>query len=504
MSYVSLVLDTEGQIPLSKIKSSNIKKSRKNRPKKLRTYLPRDKKGISPSDLLKSYERSILLVGKPGIGKTALVLQMLKLWAEKENRELDYMFYFDMRETPNITRILNLEELLFSVYSEPDGDKDQVLQDMKKNSDSVTIIFDGVTDLPSSCVVRKLQQKDLLPDAKIIITCRPEMESADFLSDWDGLRVEVKGFDEQSIRDYLSKMLSDEHLHKVLCNVELFTLCHVPVYALMVVACFSFESSEFSPQSCTVTEIYLNILRFCIQHNTSSGKNKCLNDLMKRKRDAVLSLAEAAFHAAKDKTVNLKNKSSCVDFPFLKTLEVNVGQTEQKTFCAFLQYTLQEFFAALWVLKNSEIRGVVQRWLDEGLKHMKHLIPLMCGLLNDTKINQIESLIPAQQLRDTADWFFKDLVNKYVDYRDTEDCDLLFLCQCLYESQSAKACLYLLDSLGHCLDLSGETLDPLQCSAVSYVVSQSKERKVQLNLEDVTVSEPGVRFLLGCLNSLQR
>lgn len=127
----------------------------------------------------------------------------------------------------------------------------------------------------------------------------------------------------------------------------------------------------------------------------------------------------------------------------------------------------------------------------------------MCGLLNEKNIDLIKSLIPAQQLRDTAYWFFKELVNKCVDCRHTED-NLLFLYQCLYESQTPEACLYLLDILDYYIDLSGKTLDPLHCSAVSYVVSQSKERKVQLNLKDVTVSEQGIRSLLGCLSNLQR
>ncbi|XP_035770686.1 uncharacterized protein LOC102788691 [Neolamprologus brichardi] len=300
LSYISLVLDTPGQASPSKIKKSKIKKSRKLRPKKLKTYIPEDKHGISPSELLKTYERKIILVGKPGTGKTAVVHQMLKLWSEKDNRDLDYMFYFDMRETPNITELHKLEDLLFSVFCEPDEGNDEVLEDIKNNADSVTIIFDGFTDVGSTSVVFKLIQKTLLPEAKIIVTCRPEVESADFLLDWDCLRVEVKGFSEQGIREYLSKNLSEDHFNKVLCNLELFSLCHVPMYALMVVACFSFEGSNFSPHPCTVTEIYLHILHFCNQRNVSKTPEN-----ESTKWDAIMSLSQAAFCATEGKNVNL-------------------------------------------------------------------------------------------------------------------------------------------------------------------------------------------------------
>ncbi|XP_030611040.1 nucleotide-binding oligomerization domain-containing protein 1-like [Archocentrus centrarchus] len=504
LSYTSLVLDTKGQASPSKIKKSKIKKSRKVRTKKLKTYIPEDKPGTSPDELLKTYQKNILLVGKPGVGKTAVVHQMLKLWSEKD-KDLDYMFYFDMRETPTITEVRKLEDLLFGVFSEPDEGKDEVLEDIKKNADSVTFIFDGVTDVPSTSVVFKLIQKTLLPEAKIIITCRPEDESADFLLDWDCLRVEVKGFSEQGIREYLSKNLSEEHLNQVLCNLELFTLCHVPMYALMVAACFSFEGSDVSPHPCTVTEIYLNILHICIQRNGCKNLKNQTSQC-----NAILSLAEAAFCAIEEKNVNLSSLSqldSCVHLSFLNTLLIQVGPTVKKASCAFLHYTVQEFFAALWVLKDPErTRGVLQQCLTEDTKHMKHLVPFLCGLLNEKNTDLLESLIPSQQLRDTSGWLFKDLVNTFVDCSDTEDCeiDLLFICQCLCESQSPEACLYLLDKLDYGFDLSGETLDPQHCSAISYVISQHKERKMQLNLEGTKISNQGLRALLGCLDKLQR
>ncbi|XP_039857981.1 protein NLRC5-like [Simochromis diagramma] len=508
LSYTSLVLDTQEQASLSKIKKSKIKKSRKLRPKKLKMYIPEDKEGTSPSELLKTYERRILLVGKPGTGKTAVAHQMLKLWSEENNKYLDYLFYFDMREKPNLTEVHKLEDLLFIKFSEPDEGKDEVLEDIKNNADSVTIIFDGVPDvLPESTqsVVLALIQKTLLPEAKIIVTCRPEVESANFLLDWDCLRVEVKGFSEQGIREYLSKNLSDDHFNKVLCNLELFSLCHVPMYALMVVACFSFEGSDFSSHPCTVTEIYLNILNFCNQRNVDKTSENHASQC-----NAILSLAEAAFHATDGKNVSLMSVpqlGSYVHLYFVNMLVIQVGPTVKKPLCAFLHYTVQEFFAALWLLKNPEMtRFVLQQCLVQGNKHMKHLVPFLCGMLNEKNTDLLESLFTSQQLRDTSGWFFKHLVTTFVDHSHTEDCeiDLIFLCQCLYESQSHEACLFLLNKLNYSLDLSRETLDPQHCCAVSYVISQTKERKIQLNLEDIMVSKRGMRPLLGCLKKLQR
>ncbi|XP_045898978.1 protein NLRC5-like, partial [Micropterus dolomieu] len=511
LSYANLVLDTQESVSPSKIKKLKSKKSKISRHKKLKAYIPEDRPDISPSDLLKT-DKNILLVGKPGIGKTALTHEMLKLWAERDNKELDYMFYFDMRETSHIMMAKSLEDLLFSVISEPDEGKEEVLQDIKKNSDNVTLIFDGITDLSSS-VVKRLVEKDLLPDAKIIMTCRPDDEE-DIHSE-DFLRVEVKGFSEQTIKTYFSATLGKEQ-EKVLSNLELLTLCHVPMYALMVAVCFSSETPEDSPQPCTVTEIYINIVRHCLQTISKKTKTKDLNSFINNKSEEILSLAEFAFKATEGKTVILTElpcEDSCV-LSFLKPLVIKVAPTETITTHAFLHYTMQEFFAALWLLKNPDkIGDVFQQSLTEEKKHMKHLIPFMCRLLTDKRPSLMKHLTPAQELKNTSDWFFEELITTFSprlcekDEAESEDSglyvDILFLCQCFYESQCPEACIYFLEELDYHLDLSGESLEPYLCSAVAYVVTQSKERKIWLNLEDVMVSEQGMRRLLGCLQNVQ-
>uniref|UniRef100_A0A3P9P8D8 NACHT domain-containing protein n=1 Tax=Poecilia reticulata TaxID=8081 RepID=A0A3P9P8D8_POERE len=499
LSFYSLVLNTELTTTPSKVKTFKNKKSNMCRSKKLRTYIPESKPEISPSDLLK-HDKNIILIGKPGMGKTVLSHEMLRLWSERDNKDLDYMFYFDMRELTNIPPTMGLEDLLFNVYCEPDEGKDEILTDMKSHSDNLIIILDGVTDF-TSLVVKKLIKKILLPYAKIIITCRPEDEDKKDFCPKDWLRVEVKGFSEETISRYLFSVLGDDH-RKVLSNLELLTLCHVPMYALMVAASFSFEQ-YLQPR--TVTEIYINIVRFCLQMNSNKIKMKNLNQLIKTKTNEILSLAEAAFNATERKTVNLE-ELSCEDgcvLSFLKTLDVKVAPTETITLTAFLHYTMQEFFAALWALKNPDkMREVLQQFLTEK-KHMKHLIPFMCRLLNEKSPSLMICLTPAEELKETQQRVTKDLINTALSHGSELHVDMLFLCQCLYESQSSESCISFLDKLNYHLDLRGDKLDPHSCCAVSYVISQSTDREINLNLQDVTISAQGMRQLRGCLQNVE-
>ncbi|XP_043101358.1 uncharacterized protein LOC122349396 isoform X2 [Puntigrus tetrazona] len=80
--YVPLVMDTDSST-VAKLKK--IKGCKKSRSKKLKTYIPTAKKMLSPKDLLTNDEKSILLVGKPGVGKTTVALEILRLWTEEKN-----------------------------------------------------------------------------------------------------------------------------------------------------------------------------------------------------------------------------------------------------------------------------------------------------------------------------------------------------------------------------------------------------------------------------------
>lgn len=80
--------------------------------------------------------------------------------------------------------------------------------------------------------------------------------------------------------------------------------------------------------------------------------------------------------------------------------------------------------------------------------------------------------------------------------------NILFVCRCLYEYQSPEACLLFLAKVQYELDLEDQTLDPHHCCVLSYVVSQTTHRNIDLNLTDCNISDPGVKLLLGSLKNL--
>ncbi|XP_013997320.2 uncharacterized protein isoform X5 [Salmo salar] len=513
-TYIPVVLDTDSS-ELSKTKS----KYKKARSKKLKTYIPRDKGKLSPGHLLESSEKKILLVGKPGIGKTTVVQQVLNIWAENENHQESYMFYFDepsMRSMSHSSQPSSLRSLLFERYLKPEeGTEDVVLCDIQNNSENVIFVFDGVMDVIGNPVLNNILAKELLCDAKILTTCRPEAEDCEFLSDWPSYRVEVQGFNNESIHAYLKWMLGteDDYVCSVASNYALFSLCHVPMYAFIVTACISFSPCEAKNHPCTITEMYVRIFRHCMKRHGDQNVeylDKYIHDNMEN----IKLLSINSFQALLAKTVNLTEmdwKDNSVQHAFLTSSaakELSTGHS-----FAFLHNTMQEFWAALFLLMTPvNIPSVLQQCQTEEGKYLKYIVSFLCGLLSSDIAELINCVVPEDQIREISDIYLEKVIDTFLgpailqghDESHTElDADLIFVCQCLYEHQSPETCSLLLQKVEYELDLSGQYLDPQQCCAVSYVINQSTNRNVRLYLNDCTFSDPGLRLILGSLKNLQ-
>ncbi|XP_036439623.1 uncharacterized protein LOC118817060 [Colossoma macropomum] len=507
-TYIPVVLDTDTEVnsAQNKIKMKN-RKCKKLRHKKLRSYIPEQKQKLTPEDLLNSHEKTILLIGKPGIGKTSVVLEMLSHWSQKDKRELDYMFYFDEATLSQISNPISLESLLFDLYCKPQKKKDreEVLQDIEENAESVIIVFDGISTLQNNPSLQKIMNRDL-PEAKIVLTCRSESEDDSFLTIRSLCKVYVQGFSKESVCKYFEQMMGSDsdRLSLVLNNQELVSLCHVPVYAFMVAACMSFRNPTSPKCPLTVTEMYVQILRQDLKkagNKTSSQVDKYIKEI----RDQLFPLMESAFSATLQKTVNLPNIHSAdpeISKVVLKTVTIEDSPTSVEQYHAFPHSTVQEFFSAMWLLVNpAEIDRVLQVCLTEDQKHLKYMIPFLCGLLSKQNHKLLKNLFLEDQIKRASDKFFIKLMNTFFQPQSNgelmdEDVDAVFVCQCLYESQSPDACLLFLEKVNYHLDLSGNDLDPHQCCTVSYVISQSNERQVHLSLEDCSISDTGIQMIL--------
>ncbi|XP_076144699.1 uncharacterized protein LOC143127239 [Alosa pseudoharengus] len=502
-SYTPLVLDRAGQgyAEPTKIKQKT-KKYKKSRTKKLSAYIPKSKPQLSPDYLLECNEQNILLVGKPGIGKTTVALEMINLWVKKENCKLNYLFYFDETTLCGMSSPVDLESLLFGVYAEPSLNRDEVLEDIKKNSEHVTIIVDNINSVQRNSVLRKIFDKDLLPEAKVVVTCRLDYE--EFLSIETCFRVCVEGFSEESIQTYMSHMLKDkpDALSYILGNPELFSLCYVPVNALMVAACMLFPMTV-TPNLFTTTEVYLNIFRQIMKKCDSDLTLRQLDKFIQCNMEKIQDLSKDAFLAINQRSIVLEGcDDTNIEHNFLHLLTMRDGPTSVKTYSIFLHNTLQEFFAAIWLLSNpGDIDGFFHQCKTDEGKHMRHVIPFLCGLLSERNLSLVSCICPKERIKVTSTGFIEKVLSLHINVdQDFEDGyeELLFLCQCLFELQSPQACSVFLSRVNYNLDLADGHLHSHLCCTLSYVIKQATSMKVVLDLENCRISKQGLNFIFDC------
>ncbi|KAG9329765.1 hypothetical protein JZ751_029708 [Albula glossodonta] len=191
---------------------------------------------------------------------------------------------------------------------------------------------------------------------------------------------------------------------------------------------------------------------------------------------------------------------------------IQESPSSAQTVSSFLHNTMQEFWAALWLLENPEkISEILLRCQTEEGKYLRHILPFLCGFLFKENCVLVRCVVPEDQVKMLSEKLPLDVINTFLGPEfehenaplEFETENLLFVCQCLYESQSEKACLHFLNKVGYHLDLSEKHLDPHQCCAVSYVINQAKDRTVQLDLEKSVVTDLGWKLILSCVKKIK-
>ena len=220
-----------------------------------------------PGDIVNDLHKNILIVGRPGIGKTLFCTKFMRDWAsdrlfdEAKNSELrfDVAFLVKFRML-NSTAELNLRELFdkseFSTHM-----NDVVLWNyICENPSKVLFIFDGIDEysarkkieeddsiykntvedkMPLHALYTKIMSGKLLEGATVLTTTRPTAVSC--IRDVKFSRVvEILGFSSGQVKNYVEKFSEDDKYEgetiwkHISNNLNLFSLCYIPVNCFVI------------------------------------------------------------------------------------------------------------------------------------------------------------------------------------------------------------------------------------------------------------------------------
>ena len=414
----------------------------KDRREQLKEYPPnaKDCHFAKPQDIIDKEHANVLVVGRPGIGKTSLSTKMLRLWAtdqafneeHHEKSHFNIVFLLKFRRF-NDNSELSLHELLARSETVQRLD-DSVLEFVQNEPTKVLLIFDGLDEysrkedinaqgddptyknnveekMPLSVLYNKLAAGELLRGASILTTTRPK--AVEYVEHVTFQRtVEILGFTSKNVEDYVQKFSQDftgakekiwEHIKS---NANLFSLCYIPVNCFLICHCLlQILLSGSSQQLPTkITDIYQMIVKMVFfKHNR---ENLYLEELEKLKKTHIYEpfekfpeevqklfyrLGEIAFKGIEEGRLLFESSevSGLEECGLLHKLpdvqsKQSLNEPPKSQFC-FTHLTVQEFFAAKHLVDTStkkKIERFVRKHIDDGTRQI--VLQFVAGLLKSS------------------------------------------------------------------------------------------------------------------------
>uniref|UniRef100_A0A8C7ESV1 Protein NLRC5 n=1 Tax=Neovison vison TaxID=452646 RepID=A0A8C7ESV1_NEOVI len=313
--------------------------------------------------------RVTVLLGKAGMGKTTLAHRLCQRWADGQLDRFQALFLFEFRQLNLITRLLTLPQLLFDLYLSPEAGSDLVFQYLEENANGVLLIFDGLDQAlhpagpedpsPALDLFSSLCRGTLLPGCWVLATSRPG-KLPDCLPT-EAATVHMWGFDRPRVEEYVGRFFPDQPeqeaaLAELRGSRHLQSLCAVP--ALCQVTCLCLlrllpgsppgQSAALLP---TVTQNYVQML-------STLGPRGYLPP------EALLELSEVALSGLQTGKVIFSvgdirppTMAFAAALSLLTSFCICTGPGHRDTGYAFTHLSLQEFFAALYLMTSPKVDG---------------------------------------------------------------------------------------------------------------------------------------------------
>ena len=486
--------------------------------------------------------RKILVVGRPGIGKSLLCTKLSRDWSKSDllrdsDKIFQHLFVFQFRwfNTETMEKI-SLKQLLSRLYSEGSMDS-EVLQHILDNPEQVLFVFDGLDEfkyherilederahagnsateeMPFSALYVKLMKGKQLSGATILTTCRPNVVQSVAHLPFDR-KVEIMGFTPEKVHEYVLKFCAHdpETVNRIWghisSNLELLSLCYIPVNSFIICSLLEklikLQQHLGNTLPATSTDIYEGALRLFIFKHHPEFKRKLLTkdyllgnvglpDQVEETLNRVGSLAKTGIQERRlmFDSVEVKGIEDCGLFNRMPDCEVLPFKLKSQ-FC-FIHLTLQEFLAAKEIVKmdSKDISNFILTNASDPKWHL--VLQFVAGLLRGQTNEAVSSFVSL--LCDSLTYI---TLCDSLTFSSKSKQEAVLMMKCLHEYndativEKAASLLQKNKTFNNKIDLSCSAITPVDCAAIVFFINKL-HNLMELNLFLNNISDQGVSFL---------
>ena len=390
-------------------------------------------------EIIDGSNKHILLVGRPGIGKTILSTKLLRGSAFNEftHQNFDVAFLVKFRYYNSRKKYLDLRELLSRSETVSQNLDDEFWNYIITNPTKVLLIFDGIDEfnarseisnndsgfddseeekMPLPCLYKKIASGKLLEGATVITTSRPTASSCVRQLSPDRV-LEILGFTSEEVEAYVTSFTKEDQNPRaektalwehISTNINLFTLCYIPVNCFIICSCLSRLRSLGISLPTKLTKIYSVALKiFYFRHSDKYRMDKKTHDHLFLKpfhklptecKEEFQRLGKLAFDGIKEGRLlftseEVEGLEDCGLLHRLPDLPCQEGLDEDKAQYCFIHLTFQELLAARHVVDTMTEAQALEQFITDHINEgsWQLVVQFVAGLLVDTdEVKQLQ------------------------------------------------------------------------------------------------------------------
>ena len=240
--------------------------------------------------LHKGSDRTRIIYGQPGMGKTTFLKHLCQRAADDEVSDFSLVLYFPLRKKAvsealkdNIDHEASLEQLLRHYITAKKKSSASAEALPESEGENVLIIFDGadevrgLMDSRDGSLLGALLEGRVLPQAHFIVSTRPG--GCPLLQQHSTLFYEILGFDEEAVESYVKEFFKSEPgkgeamLSDLRARPDLMGGAYIPMN--LAIFCSIYESGVAGRSSfpATMTECYKSSIARTVTRDKKKVKN---------------------------------------------------------------------------------------------------------------------------------------------------------------------------------------------------------------------------------------